>query len=120
MVLTQKQKRILDFIRRHLESHELSPTYQEIADELDVSKITVFEHIQALIKKGFLENKGKHKCRALRLATPHLDLGDGFVRIVQGGAALRLVNKSGRPINLPTDIVESRRYRLVLEVINDD
>lgn len=39
---------------------------QELADEFGVSKVTVFEHIAALQKKGYLK-RSRHKARSLRL-----------------------------------------------------
>ena len=54
MNLTPKQLRILKLIRDHRVRLGFSPTMQEIADELGVSKVTVFEHVEALINKGAL------------------------------------------------------------------
>ena len=39
---------------------------QELADELDVSKVTVFEHVEALIKKGALK-RDPNKARSLSI-----------------------------------------------------
>ncbi|MFW6032582.1 MAG: transcriptional repressor LexA, partial [Phycisphaeraceae bacterium] len=47
---------------------------QEIADELGVSKVTVFEHVQALIKKGALTRQ-PNKARSLEVS-PNVQLPD--------------------------------------------
>jgi repressor LexA len=65
--LTPKQLRVLTFIRDFSNARGYAPTMQELADELDVSKVTVFEHIAALQKKGFLR-RSRHKARSLRLS----------------------------------------------------
>ena len=52
MNLTPKQLHILQRIREVRLTRGYSPTMQELADELDVSKVTVFEHIDALVRKG--------------------------------------------------------------------
>ena len=52
--LTPKQQKILLLIRDWQLTKGFSPTLQEVADELGVSKVTVFEHVEALIKKGAL------------------------------------------------------------------
>jgi repressor LexA len=39
---------------------------QELADELDISKVTVFEHVEALIKKGALK-RDPNKARSLSI-----------------------------------------------------
>ena len=66
MNLTPKQLRILQLIRDHRVAHGYSPTMQELADQLGVSKVTVFEHVEALIKKGALRRE-PNKARSLSL-----------------------------------------------------
>lgn len=67
MNLTPKQLKILQLIRDWRVRHGYSPTMQELADELDVSKVTVFEHVEALIKKGALARE-RNKARSLSIA----------------------------------------------------
>ena len=74
MNLTPKQLRILQLIRNHRIAHGYSPTMQELADEIGVSKVTVFEHVEALIKKGALKRE-PNKARSLSLAED-VDLPD--------------------------------------------
>ncbi len=66
MNLTPKQLKILQLIRNHRITHGYSPTMQELADELGVSKVTVFEHVEALIKKNALRRE-PNKARSLSL-----------------------------------------------------
>jgi repressor LexA len=67
MNLTPKQLRILALIRDWRIRHGYSPTMQELADEIGVSKVTVFEHVEALIKKGALIREA-NKARSLSIA----------------------------------------------------
>ncbi|MFM1936937.1 MAG: LexA repressor [Planctomycetota bacterium] len=67
MNLTPKQLRIFDFIRQHRSSKGYSPTMQEIADALGVTKVTVFEHVEALVRKGALV-RDPNKSRSLSIA----------------------------------------------------
>ena len=67
MNLTPKQLRILQLIRDWRVRHGYSPTMQELADEIGVSKVTVFEHVEALIKKGALVRE-PNKARSLSIA----------------------------------------------------
>jgi len=64
MNLTPKQMRIFQFVRQYRTAHGFSPTLQEIADELQVSKVTVFEHVEALVEKGVLR-RNANKARSL-------------------------------------------------------
>lgn len=65
--LTPKQLNVLTFIRDFTRANGFSPTMQELADEFRVSKVTVFEHIAALERKGFV-NRLPHKARSLQLS----------------------------------------------------
>jgi repressor LexA len=67
MNLTPKQLRILSLIRDWRIRFGYSPTMQELADEIGVSKVTVFEHVEALIKKGALVRE-PNKARSLSIA----------------------------------------------------
>ena len=64
MNLTPKQLRILQIIRDSRLRFGYSPTLQEMADEIGVSKVTVFEHVEALIRKGALV-RDPNKARSL-------------------------------------------------------
>jgi repressor LexA len=72
MNLTPKQLFILQRVRDERMTRGYSPTMQELADELDVSKVTVFEHVEALIKKGALLRE-PNKARSL-VVNPDLQL----------------------------------------------
>lgn len=67
MNLTPKQLKILKLIRDKRIVAGYSPTMQELADELGISKVTVFEHVEALIKKGALHRE-PNKARSLSIS----------------------------------------------------
>jgi len=64
--LTPRQLEILTHIRDYQRSQGYSPTMQELADALDISKVTVFEHVDALVRKGLLR-RSPHRARSLEL-----------------------------------------------------
>ena len=66
--LTPRQVEILTMIRDARRSLGYSPTLQEIADELGISKITVFEHVEGLIGKGMLTRRS-NRARSLELTS---------------------------------------------------
>ncbi len=66
MNLTPRQKQILELVRRFRDEHGYAPTLQEMAEELEVSTVTVFEHIQALARKGAIRRE-KHKTRSIEI-----------------------------------------------------
>ena len=59
---------ILRFLRDYRKRHGYSPTMQEIGDHLRLTKVTVFEHVGALEKKGALLRGPKHKARSLQVS----------------------------------------------------
>ncbi|MCH8966550.1 MAG: transcriptional repressor LexA [Planctomycetes bacterium] len=66
--LTPRQLEILRFVRDGRRSNGYSPTLQEIADDLGISKITVFEHVEALLRKKLLTRRS-NKARSLELTS---------------------------------------------------
>lgn len=71
---TPRQAAILTFVRDYTHKNGYSPTYEEIAAEFGITKVTVFEHLTALEERGLL-SRDKHKARSLQLAD-HLELPD--------------------------------------------
>ena len=71
---TPRQTQILTFVRDYAHKHGYSPTYDEIAAEFGISKVTVFEHLTILEERGLI-SRDKHKARSLQLAD-HLQLPD--------------------------------------------
>lgn len=96
--LTPKQLHILTRIRDFRLAHGYSPTLQELASELGVSRVTVFEHVEALIEKGLLRRR-RNKARSLEL-TPRAVLPHE-----KSGSRLPLVGliAAGRPIEAIQD-----------------
>ncbi len=116
--LTPRQLQILTFIRNFQRSQGYSPTMQELADELGITKVTIFEHVEALIAKGLLR-RTRHKARSLELS-PSAEFPD---------ERPTLIPLAGRiAAGLPVDAIEdaesvdletlfvSRHRRFVLEV----
>ena len=99
--LTPKQLHILTRIRDLRRARGYSPTMQELADELGVSKVTVFEHVEALIKKGALYRQ-PNKARSLEVS-PDVELPDE-----ERNTRLPLVGAIAA--GMPIDAVEDRQF----------
>ena len=67
MSLTPKQVEIFRLIRDARLSQGYSPTLQELAAQLGVSRVTVHEHVERLIEKGALTRE-TNKARSLSVA----------------------------------------------------
>ena len=66
MNLTPRQLHIAQLIRDSRLALGYSPTIQELADEVGVAKVTIHEHVGALVKKGVLQRE-PNKARSLSL-----------------------------------------------------
>lgn len=69
--LTDKQRKVLDFIQRYTAIHTVTPKLQEIAEGIGISSRGVaHRYVSALIDAGYLETEsGKH--RGIRLLAPN-------------------------------------------------
>jgi len=52
--LTQRQNQVLQWIRAFIDEHGLPPTVREIGAHLGIKSSSVFDHLQALERKGYL------------------------------------------------------------------
>jgi repressor LexA len=101
MNLTPKQIRILTLIRDSRLTRGCSPTMQELADALDISKVTVFEHVEALIKKGALR-RDANKARSLELTEDCL--------LPDENRSTRLPLVGSIAAGMPIEAVEDRQF----------
>lgn len=69
MYLTKKQLDILDFIWNWRETKRVSPTLEEMARHFGVTKITIYEHLNQLEKKGAIR-RSKFRARSIEVLTP--------------------------------------------------
>src|ERR1700681_2823994 len=68
MALTKRQKEFLDFLAGFLEKKGYSPSYEEIAEGLDLASLaTVHKHILALESKQYLK-RGFNQSRSLEVS----------------------------------------------------
>lgn len=72
MALTRRQKEVLDCIARFVEENGYSPSYDEIARELNLASLaTVHKHITALQTKNYLK-RGHNQSRSVDVAPKYL------------------------------------------------
>ena len=66
--LTDRQSELVQLITQYFQKHGRTPTMQEIGDQLGLTKVTVFEHVGSLQKKGLLRRGAKHRSRSLQVS----------------------------------------------------
>ena len=83
MSLTPRQRQVLDVIRDLIRAKGYSPTYQEIGDAMGgLSKTSVFEHVNALVEKGFVERGDPHQARNIKIVGAHKVVLEEAVAVV--------------------------------------
>ncbi len=66
LMLTEKQIRVLRYFRDFRHENGISPTLEEAATALGVSKITIYEHLNHLARKGAIA-RDKAKARSVAI-----------------------------------------------------
>ena len=94
MNFTPRQLQILRLIHSYQQRHRYSPTYSELATQLGVSTITVFEHLEALERKGAIRRR-RHEARSVEITE------QGFLREQAAKRAIPIqgVLEEGQPIS---------------------
>jgi repressor LexA len=69
MFLTPKQVKVLDFIAAYRRQRRYSPTLEEIAHHLGISKVTALQHVRALEQKGAI-TRARYRSRSMELLAP--------------------------------------------------
>ena len=72
MALTKRQKEVLDFIADFVEQNGYSPSYEELAQALNLASLaTVHKHIQALESRNYVRRQFNHS-RSLDVAPKYI------------------------------------------------
>lgn len=86
--LTARQKKIFNFIRRHIEKSGYGPTVREIAEAFEIASPNgVVCHLDALVHKGFIVRQAR-KSRSIELSPEFQQENRGLpLAALQWGAA---------------------------------
>ena len=69
--LTKRQQVVFDYIKGYIETHGVSPSYEEIRRNFGFGSYnSVQKHLKTLVAKGFLKTPWGNQKRALTLAEP--------------------------------------------------
>src|SRR5438034_2859937 len=98
MAITRRQRQIYDFISEFVQTHQYSPSYEEIKQGMGLSSLaTVHKHISNLEKKGLL-TRDYNRSRSIDLLPPKGRLKQAMS--VNTGMVLPLLGRiaAGQPI----------------------
>ncbi len=124
ITLYRRQRQILEYISQYIQKNNYSPTLQEIADAMNLSSLaTVFEHLQALEKKGVI--------RRFEGAVRGIEVVDDRFNTSLSGIELPIIGfiAAGQPIDaienpietvmVSSDMVSKSKRCYVLQVKGD-
>jgi repressor LexA len=131
MTLSDRQRRIMIFIREYLEEHNYPPTIREIGQAVGISSTSVVKYnLERLVEKGMIERSGEVS-RGLKLIdgpslVPH---GPSMVAIpklgvISAGSPIAAYGQqedpfSGETLTLPQDLVPGSGDLYTLQVKGD-
>ena len=105
MALTRRQREVLDFIAQFVDSHGYSPSFEEIAEGVQLSSLaTVHKHIGNLEAKNFLK-RDYNRARSIDLIKPKGQARKAFVAAATTSAGLPFLGRiaAGQPIEAITN-----------------
>ncbi len=120
MVLTKRQKELLDYLRSYLREHGYAPTLEEIGEHFSLSSpATVHKHLANLTAKGVIRRTWNHS-RAIELVdeparSSAVDLP--LLGTVAAGAPIEEIEDAAT-ISVPEDLIR-RNNTFVLRVSGD-
>jgi repressor LexA len=131
MTLSDRQRRIMIFIREYLEAHNYPPTIREIGQAVGISSTSVVKYnLERLVEKGLIERSGEVS-RGLKLKdgpslVPHA-LGNVAIPklgVISAGSPIAAYGQqedpfSGETLTLPQDLVPATGDLYTLQVKGD-
>lgn len=108
MVLTKKQRRVMDYIGSFQELKGYSPSYEEIAEGLGYrSKGTVHKHLKHLVEKGMI-TKQWNRSRSIEIVSEPSEIKAvnlPLLGLVAAGEPIVAIEDPTEEISVPVDMI---------------
>jgi len=120
MVLTKRQKQLLDYLERYLRENGYAPTLEEIGAEFQLTSLaTVHKHLTNLEGKGLIRRTWNHS-RAIELTAPSRAAGAVALPLLGRVAAGQPIEEIGDTdtISVPEEFLR-RGKTFVLRVVGN-
>jgi len=122
--ITQRQEEILNLISQHIAEKGYAPTYQELANTLQIkSKYAILKHIDSLVAKGYLVKDSS--ARTLRIIHPDYtpeaksDIDLPLIGRVAAGYPILAEENIERYVSIPRALIKSEGRYFALRVRGD-
>ena len=121
--LTDKQKQILDTIKKYIAKNGFPPTVREIGKELDLSSpATTHFHLGKLEAKGYIK-KNKSKNRTIELLVPNEYLEDksetatvALIGTITAGSPIEAIENPDEYFSIPVSLIPRKGEVFALNV----
>lgn len=111
--LTKKQKEILDFIKNYIDKHGISPSLEEICSHFDKAIGTIHEHIEELVKKGFLNKT--NNIRGIEIAQNNETISIPLKGFIAAGSPIEVIEEY-ETITVPKNLLANSGDHFALRV----
>jgi repressor LexA len=112
---TKKQRAMLEFLSKSIRQNGIPPTLEEIGNHFKVSRVTAFQHVHALERRGAVRHRPR-EARSLEILDPAYR-PIPFLGTISAGAPIEAV-ESGESIDL-RDFFPARGDYFLLQVRGD-
>ena len=106
--LTEKQEKVLEFIRKFHTNNAMMPTVREIAKNFKLSIGSVQQHLRALLSKGFLVKRGSLS-RGIDFPNRKTFAQVPVLGTVHAGTFLEQIEDASDYIYINTDITRNKQ-----------
>ena len=121
--LTEKQKQMLETIKKSIAKNGYPPTVRELGKELNLSSpATTFFHLGRLESKGYIK-KGKSKNRTIELLVPneYLENNDSVIDValigtITAGNPIEAIENPGEYFHIPAYLIPKNKEVFTLNV----
>ncbi len=113
--LTDKQRKVLQFIEEYMQQHGYPPSIRDIARRFRITPRGAQMHLRALEKKGYIR-RGNGKARALSLPKRTEGILLPVLGEIAAGEAIEMIPEMDEEIEVPKSMVASGFEHFVLRV----
>jgi len=115
--LTERQKKVLEFIISYMESHGYSPSIRDIARAFRITPRGAMMHLVALEKKGYISRS--KKARSIKLLNMAEAVKLPVVGVIAAGNTIEAIERVVETIEVPKQMLKSGFEHYVLKVRGD-
>ena len=116
--LTERQRRVLEFIEFYIDKHGYPPSIRDIARRFKMTPRGAQLHLKALEKKGYI-SRSDGKARAIRLNRRVEGVLLPIVGEIAAGSAIEMFEMVEDFVEIPKSMVEAGYEHFVLKVSGD-